>query len=143
MFKTAVMTLVVLILAGAGTAFGKGDRWYKFAADSSVVYYIDQNTIQKTPESTYLFWLKIIPHKKEQLEKEYQLPELAYIIYNYEIDCNRALYKGRATIYFNGKDKQLAKEVPTYLDMSDAEPIAPETVMEKAKTLICDDDADE
>lgn len=136
MAKCALMLLVALFLC-SGMAYGKDDRWYPFAEDPDLSYYIDKKSVLRTPDNTYLFWVKVVGRKKEFLKKEYRMNDLEYILFNYEISCAKGLYKTRGTIYYDRSGKQLDKQIPTYLDMSDAEPVPPESIMELAQDAVC------
>ncbi len=136
MAKKVLMVLASLFIF-SGMAYGKDDRWYNFAEDNDLTYAIDRKSILKSPENTYLFWVKITSRKKDYLKNEYKMNELAYVIFNYEIDCTRGMYKARGTIYYDKNGKQLDKQIPAFVDMSDAEPIPPESIMEMAQEAIC------
>lgn len=136
MIKGLALSAVVLLLL-SGMASGKDDRWYNLTEDADLTYYIDKKSILKTPDNTYIFWMKITSKKKEYLQKEYKQIDLEYVLFNYEINCSRGLYKTRGTIYYDKNGKQIDKQTPTYVDMSDAEPIPPESVMELAQDAVC------
>ncbi|KAF0221416.1 MAG: hypothetical protein FD174_554 [Geobacteraceae bacterium] len=138
MVKSAFILLACSLFL-SGMAHGKEDRWYNLTEDADLTYYIDRKSVLKTPDNTHIFWVKIVSRKKEYLKKEYKLSDLEYVLFNYEIDCGRGMYKTRGTIFFDKNGKQIDKQTPTYVDMSDAEPIPPESVMELAQDAVCPD----
>lgn len=131
--------LLIWLVLLCGNAYGKADRWSKLMEDSDLVYYMDDKSILNTKTGTTIFWMKLASRKKDFLKNEYKMPELDYILFNYEINCDKAVYKSRGVIYYDRNGRQLDKQVPTAVDMSDSEPVPPESVMEVAKEYVCPD----
>ena len=80
---------------------------------------------------------------KDFLKKQYQMDNLDYILFNYEIDCEKGMYKSRGLIYYDREGTQIDKQVPLSVDMSDAEPIPPESIMEIIQDHVCSDGENE
>lgn len=120
-------------------AYGADDRWQKLVEDDDLAYYIDGRSIQHTRTGTVIFWVKQLSRNKDFLKQQYQMNNLDYILFNYEIDCEKGMYKPRGIIYYDRDGKQLDKQVPVAVDMSDAEPVPPESIMEIIQRYVCAD----
>ena len=131
-----VATFILLVLF-CGTAYGKTERWHKLTEDADLSYFIDDKSIVRTKSGTTLFWMKLVSRSKDFLKKEYRMADLEYILFNYEINCDKAVFKSRGVIYYGPNGKQLDKQAPTFADMSDAEPVPPESMMEVAQDYVC------
>lgn len=130
-------TCLLLFLALCGTAYGKTERWHKLTEDADLSYYIDDRSIVRSRTGTTLFWMKLESRNRDFLKKEYHMPDLEYILFNYEINCDKSLFKTRGVIYYGANGRQIDKQSPTYSDMSDAEPVPPESMMEVAQDYVC------
>ncbi|SNB46929.1 surface-adhesin E family protein [Geobacter sp. DSM 9736] len=133
----ASLAMLVWPAIMCGAAHGREERWSKLTEDAELVFHIDEKSIQNTRSGTTIFWVKLTGRKNDFLRNEYKLPELDYILFNYEIDCNKGIYKPRGIYYYARSGKQLDKQVPLSTDMTDAEPVPPESVMELAQNYVC------
>jgi len=137
MLRLTVPVLVWSMFLTSAAAFGESQRWHKFSQDADLTYFIDNGSIMKTRAGTYIFWVKETPAKKDFLKNQYKMDELDHVLFNYEIDCDKGIYKTRGIIYYDSKEEILDKQIPLVTDMSDAEPIPPESVIELAEDYVC------
>lgn len=117
-------------------AYGIENRWYNFAEDSDLRYYLDNKSIVSRPNHTKIVWVKSVPKSKEYFEREYNLNNLAYLLTNYEIDCSNASYRVRQTLMLDKNRKELSKTQAAGSDVL-FEPVPPESSIELAQEAVC------
>lgn len=132
-----IAIILVLLASWCSAAFGAPERWQKLVEDDDLTYYIDDRSILHTRTGTTLFWVKQVSRTKDFLKEQYKMNDLEYILFNYEIDCEKGMYKSRGLIYYDRNGNQIDKQVPVSVDMSDAEPIPPESIMEIIQDHVC------
>ena len=135
-----ICLLLVLLAVWCSASYGAEGRWQKLVDDDDLTYFIDERSILHTRAGTVVFWVKQASRTKDFLKQQYQMNNLDYILFNYEIDCEKGMYKPRGIIYYDRVGKQLDKQVPLAVDMSDAEPVPPESIMEVIQRYVCTDD---
>lgn len=138
-----ILVMLALLTLWCSTSYGAADRWQKLVEDDDLAYYIDERSILHTRTGTTVFWVKQMSRTKDFLKKQYQMNNLDYILFNYEIDCEKGMYKSRGLIYYDREGTQIDKQVPLSVDMSDAEPIPPESIMEIVQDYVCSAGEDE
>ncbi|MCM0079989.1 hypothetical protein L4X63_00135 [Geomonas sp. Red32] len=129
-----IMLSMLLLMAWSGLTYGE-DRWYNFAEDGDLKYYLDRKSVHPLPDNVYVFWIKSVAKDKEYYRREYNVSNLAYILTNYELDCAVSSYRVRGTIMFDKGRRELGKTLASGEPVF--EPVPPESVLEMAQDEIC------
>ncbi|GFO54578.1 hypothetical protein GMSM_15850 [Geomonas sp. Red276] len=125
---------MLLLMAWSGLTYGE-ERWYNFAEDGDLKYYLDRKSVHPLPDNVYVFWIKSVAKDKEYYRREYNISNLAYILTNYELDCAVSSYRVRGTIMFDKGRRELGKTLASGEPVF--EPVPPESVLEMAQDEIC------
>ncbi|UFS71495.1 hypothetical protein LPW11_04675 [Geomonas sp. RF6] len=144
--RLRVVFAMLCVVCFSNLAHAADERWYNFAEDSDLRYYIDQKSVVNRSGDIHIFWVKSVAKSKEYYRQEYNLNHLAYILTNYEMDCSDATFRVRQTLMMDRNRRELNKSVPSGAE-TDFEPIPPESALELAQEIVCtgtgNDESDE
>lgn len=134
--RLALIALCVICFANAAQA--KEERWYNFAEDNDLRYFIDTKSIVNRSGDIHIFWVRSMAKNKQYFKEEYNMNDLASILTNYEMDCSDATYRVRQTVMLDRNRRELNKSVPAGAE-AEFEPIPPESSLELAQEIVCAD----
>jgi len=120
----------------SNAAFAREERWYNFAEDGDLRYYIDERSIVTRNDDIRILWVKSVAKNREYFREEYNLNDLSYILTNYEMDCSDATYRVRQIIMMDKNRRELNKSMPAAA-ATNFEPIPPESALELAQDMVC------
>lgn len=113
--KTSIFTITLLIIIST-CQISFAENWFLFFKSAAELdFYIEKNSIHKTPEGTELVWQKIVPQKNAKLKPWIEATELR------EVDCARKKYKTlQGHRIYENKPKEIKSESAwTYFEPDD------------------------